>query len=138
MPIECGVDIVCVNGLSFKRYLDILVLMNKHAVVITDNDHSIEDSITRKYKDYDSGLISFFYETNEDLNTFEPSILNANSIDDKAKSLFKSIIQCEDKTDKEAIGFMQKNKTEWALRVFNSKDKIIYPQYIKDAIKKLG
>ena len=112
--------------------------MNKQAAVITDNDHSIEDNIIRKYKDYDSGLISFFYETNEDLNTFEPSILNANSTDDKAKFLFKSIIQCEDKTDKETIDFMLKNKTEWALRVFNSKDKIIYPQYIKYAIEKLG
>ena len=30
--------------------------------------------------------------------------------------------------------FMQKHKTEWAMRVFDSEEKIEYPEYIIDAI----
>ena len=39
------------------------------------------------------------------------------------------------KSKDEVIEFMTKNKAEWALRVFDSEYKIVYPEYIQNAIK---
>ena len=33
---------------------------------------------------------------------------------------------------------MQKNKTEWAMRVFDSEEKIEYPEYITDVINQFN
>ena len=41
------------------------------------------------------------------------------------------------KSKEEIIEFMTNNKAEWALRVFDSELKIIYPEYIQNAINEL-
>lgn len=38
------------------------------------------------------------------------------------------------KSKDEVIEFMTKNKAEWALRVFDSEQRIIYPEYIQNVI----
>ena len=49
---------------------------------------------------------------------------------------FKDIIYRgnKDLNYEELCEFMLKNKTEWAMRVFLSEEKISYPSYIKKAI----
>lgn len=39
------------------------------------------------------------------------------------------------KSRDEILNFMLNNKAEWAMRVFDSDEKINYPEYIKNAIK---
>jgi hypothetical protein len=39
------------------------------------------------------------------------------------------------KTHDEILAFMSGNKTEWAMRVFESNQKINYPKYIEDAVQ---
>ena len=138
MPLACGVDIICINGLSFKRFLDISILLNKETVVITDNDRSIQNNIVEKYNDYQKDYLSFFYDPDEKLYTLEKSVFSANSKNNKAKTKFKKIIKCDSKNDEETIDYMIKNKTEWALNVFLSDESIIYPEYIINAIKKIS
>ena len=43
MPIENGVDVVVVDSLAFKRYLDVAKLVDKHVMVITDNDGDLKN-----------------------------------------------------------------------------------------------
>lgn len=38
LPIQDGIDIISVSGLSFKRYLTLVKGMNKQIAIITDND----------------------------------------------------------------------------------------------------
>ena len=47
LPIENGVDVIVVDSLAFKRYLDVAKLIEKKVIVITDNDGD-EEALGRK------------------------------------------------------------------------------------------
>lgn len=140
LPMDDGIDVIVADSLAFKRYCDIAVLLKKKMVIVTDNDGNIQKNINDKYSDYigESNLI-FVYEKNEDLNTIEPSVLEVNCANGKPTELFKEAVSkknsMKNKSKQEVLDFMTNNKAEWALRVFDSENKINYPEYIKDAIK---
>jgi putative ATP-dependent endonuclease of OLD family len=140
LPSAEGIDIITVNALAFKRYCDIALLMKKPISIVTDNDGDIESHITKKYEGYiENEYLSFFYESNESLNTIEPSVISVNLVDGvptepflhaiskNASMLKKNVDQVRD--------FMINNKAEWALRVFDSSEKIQYPEYVKNVVK---
>lgn len=134
LPIEDGIDVISV-GLTFKRFLDIAKKINKPVCVITDNDKDYENKIVKKYKDYQPlDNIVIFADSDNTLNTLEPQIVNANKQDFES---FAKIIGFDyndyDSEDK-ISEYLQTKKTDWALNVFNSEEKISYPSYINDAI----
>lgn len=140
LPIDHGVDIITVGALAFKRYCDIAIVLQKNVAVVTDNDSNIQANITEKYEGYvGRPNIRFFYETNEELKTIEPSVLAVNCDGNNAPTtVFKSAISKNGSMlnlDYERIlSFMSNNKAEWALRVFDSEFNIEYPKYIKDVV----
>jgi putative ATP-dependent endonuclease of OLD family len=141
LPIADGIDIITVNSLAFKRYCDIAILMKKHISIVTDNDGDIAKNITEKYDGYiGNDYLNFFYETDEVLNTIEPSVVAANMDGETPSEAFLKAISKNDsmlgKTTDEAQNFMSNNKVEWAMRVFDSTEKIQYPEYVKNVIEK--
>lgn len=42
LPIQDGIDVMTVGGVTFKRYLEIAQTLNKETAVVTDNDGNIE------------------------------------------------------------------------------------------------
>lgn len=140
LPIVSGIDIITVNSLAFKRYCDIAILMRKKISVVTDNDGNIEKNITQKYEGYiDSDYIDFFYESDETLNTIEPSVIAVNLDNGKPTKAFLNAISKNssmiNKTTDEIRSFMKNDKVEWAMRVFDSSEIIEYPEYIKNVIE---
>lgn len=139
LPIEDGIDVITVDSLAFKRYLEIALKINKKTVVVTDNDSNIEKNIREKYIDYISEEnITFCYETNEELQTLEPSLVEANIAPDdwdKFKLVISKNNSMVKKSKEDILSFMKDNKTEWSFRVFDSKERIKYPEYILNAIK---
>lgn len=140
LPISDGIDIIAVDSLAFKRYCDIVSMLNKKVVIVTDNDGNIDEHIKKKYKDYlTKDNFIFIYEEDEKLNTIEPSVLSVNCENGEPTEDFKKAISkngsMKSKRKQEILDFMSKNKVEWALRVFDSTEKINYPEYIKNAIK---
>lgn len=140
LPIEDGIDIIVVDALAFKRYLDIAKIANKSISVVTDNDGNIEDNIENKYKNYiHDDLFKFFYEKDQNLNTLEPSVLKVNCSNNEPTKKFKETISKKNsninKNYNETLTFMLDNKPEWALRVFDSDNCIEYPEYIKNVIE---
>lgn len=140
LPISNGIDIISVQSLAFKRFCDIAVLINKPAIIVTDNDGNISDKITKKYSDYDaeikSGMIKIFYEKNEGLLTVEPSFVNANKANFVAlRTLFGLVTSA---TESEVVEYMKKNKTDWALKVFDSPEQFNYPENIEECITHVG
>ena len=142
MPIDDGIDIISV-GLSFLRFLEIAKKLKLTTCIVTDNDGNI-DALKEKYKDYyDIPNINICYskttekhfETtiNKDyvpnLNTLEPELLQANSLD-----ILNTILGKTYSTEQDLLHYMIKNKTEVAWKIFKSKEKINYPQYILDSI----
>ncbi|MGH1384322.1 ATP-dependent nuclease [Kordia sp.] len=143
LPIEDEIEVISV-GVSFLRFLEIAEKLQQPVCVVTDNDGNIA-ALTKKYDAYigsnakpnikicydntvDSGTLkigkkSFNY------NTLEPKILKENGL----VSLNKILGTDYQKTD-DLHKYMRGNKTECALKIFETKDVIKYPQYILDAI----
>lgn len=131
LPIEDGIDVISVAGLAFKRFLDIAKLVEKKVAVITDNDGKYDEKITNKYRDYsDINHIKISADIRNDLNTLEPQFIDANRSD---LTTLCEVIGFKGEGDFETIKkFMINGKTEWALKLFESKNKLEYPQYIKE------
>ena len=134
LPIEDGIDVISV-GLTFKRFLTIAKNIEQPVGVITDNDGDYENNITKKYKEF-IGIkcISIFADNNNDLRTLEPQFVEANK---NNLSKLCNIIQIDStscNTEYKICEYMIKNKTHWALNVFDSEIELVYPKYITDAV----
>ena len=65
-------------------------------------------------------------------NTLEPKLLKANKYN---LSFFNSIFKKNYSNIEDLQKYMKNNKTEVALAIFNFDKKIIFPEYIMEAIK---
>lgn len=142
LPIHDGIDVISV-GTSFLRFLEIAERLDLRVSVVTDNDGNIS-GIENKYNKYlgenEKENIKICFDTieysysgkleNYNFNTLEPCIERVNGLTVMNNILGKSF-EIED----QLLDYMRKNKTEVALRIFESKQAINYPQYIVEAIK---
>lgn len=144
LPIEDGVDVISAYNLSFLRFLEIANNLGLNVCVVTDNDGDIS-ALQKKYSSYTSNqqtTIKICYDKTAhnapseikgkkyNCNTLEPNLLRANS-----KDLLCRVLEREFSTDEDLLLFMKEHKTDCALKIFKSKTKINYPQYILDAIQ---
>ena len=143
LPIEDGIDVISV-GTSFLRFLEIAERIGKDVVVVTDNDGDIE-AVKKKYSKHLWGSskenIKICFDKkvrkaeNGDLppdfnyNTLEPNLLRKNS-----RSRLNKIFGTSHSTDEDLLKFMKANKTDCALKIFNTKRTIKFPRYILKAI----
>lgn len=151
LPIDDGIDVISV-GTAFLRFLEIARTLSKPVVVITDNDGDVR-FLQKKYSGYieddsvSKEYIRIYYdgvEDNGDLklgkkkdtpfnyNTLEPKIVKTNDYD---LDLFNKIFEKEYMNIDDLHKYMKANKTDCALKIFESKEKVKFPQYIMDAIR---
>lgn len=144
LPIVDNIDVMSV-GLSFLRFLEIAENLNINVSVVTDNDGNI-DSLESKYANYigqnKKDNIEICYDTivdppsfqlNDDqkfnFNTLEPKLLKSNSLEVINNVLGKNYTNLKD-----LLIHMKSNKTDCAIKIFNSDIKINYPNYIMSSI----
>ncbi len=131
MPIEDGVDVISVGSLAFKRFLEIAALLKLRVRVVTDNDGSVA-ALQAKYSQYLSGPqadISICYDEDENAKTLEPQLLKANS-----RAVLNAILSTTHQDDAALLNYMGKNKTDCALKLFETKHSWTTPRYIEDAV----
>ena len=130
LPLEKGVDVISVGALAFKRFLEIARLLELEIAVVTDNDGDT-DRLVDKYKDF-TGIknIKLCFSPEKDYPTLEPQLLHFNSLD-----ILNIILETKFENVEDILHFMKNNKTDCALKVFNTKQKITMPEYILNAIK---
>jgi putative ATP-dependent endonuclease of the OLD family len=143
LPIEQGTDIISV-GTSFLRFLEISEKLKKPVVVVTDNDGNIE-ALKKKYGKYlevdaTSHIRICFDETVDardriagesfNFNTLEPRMLDVNG-----RPAMNEILAVSFNTDEDLLSHMHSNKTECALKIFNTDKPVQFPSYIKEAIE---
>ena len=133
LPIEDGIDVIKV-GTSFLRFLEIAEKINKTVAVVTDNDNNV-DALKKKYANYldNNKKLSIsicFDDTTDNGTTLEPQMLTANGLVKMKKILEKSYAN-----EEKMLNHMKANKTDCALKIFNTNEDVIFPQYILDAIK---
>lgn len=130
MPLQDAVEVISVNALAFKRFLEIAKALKIKACVVTDNDGKVA-AVKAKYAEYlEEKDIQIFFSKDEELATLEPHILSTNGREKLNRVLGKS---CS--TNKELLSYMEDNKTEWALKILENTEQIEIPEYIQDAVK---
>ncbi len=131
LPLEDGVDVISV-GMSFKRFLEIGKLLKLNIRVVTDNDGDVK-ALKKKYEDYLDGKvenIKIFYDDDQTCKSLEPQLLKANSLEVLNKVLVTAYTSKED-----LLIYMSENKTDSALKVFDYREKLNFPEYINNAIQ---
>ncbi len=131
LPIENGIDVINVRGLSFLRFLDIAKELKKDVVVVTDNDSNYQNNIVKKYSAFaDLAHITICASDDNATPTLEPQLAKVNDLSSLCRVLSKQF-----RDEESAIDYMTSNKTECALRIFESDVQITFPDYIQDAVK---
>ena len=131
LPIDDGVDVINVRGLSFHRFLDIAEKLNKITIVVTDNDGDYKIKVDEKYSEYKaSSCIKICRSTDNAAPTLEPQLIKSNGL-----QKLNELMHTNHKTEENMKVYMENNKTECALRIFETTDLIQFPQYIEDAIQ---
>lgn len=130
MPLEQGVDVISVNSLAFKRFLDIAIAVKKEADVVTDNDGDLA-RVKAKYAGYDtSEFVKLQYDANEAYPTLEPQLLRKNGLAKISEILAQNFTD-----DVSAIAYMIDRKAETALRFFETDVQWLPPDSITRAIR---
>ena len=132
LPLEDRVDVISVGSLAFKRFLEIAVLLNLDVRIITDNDKDV-NSLKEKYSEYFNGKhtnIRICFDDDETFPTLEPQLLKSNSLD-----MLNKILKKEFKNTADLLEYMDRNKTDCALKMFETDQEWITPKYIADAIE---
>lgn len=129
MPLEMGVDVITVSSLAFKRFLDIAKLLGTTVDVVTDNDGSVA-KLRKKYEGYLSLRgVRILYDEDEGAKTLEPQLLRENG-----RQRVNSILGKSYDSDNDLLKHMEENKTECALKFFETPIEWNIPEYIARAI----
>jgi hypothetical protein len=130
LPIEAGIDVISVRGLSARRFLEIAAPLGKTVEVVLDNDGKAVAEVEERYGAYqkDAG-ISIHVSDPSDGPTLEPQLLKANGL-----AALNEVFGKDYGTEEELAGFMKDNKTSCALRVLESDKQIRMPAYIEAAV----
>jgi putative ATP-dependent endonuclease of OLD family len=131
LPIEDGIDVQSVRGLSFLRFLELAAPLTRTISVVTDNDGDHEKLTAVKYKDFiKNATVKLCYSADNTLPSLEEQFLAVNDLG-KLQAIFGTAYGTQEKV----LHYMQQNKTDWALAIFESKTAVNYPQYFHDALQ---
>lgn len=123
------VHVISVGGTSFKRYLDLAMLLNIKTAVIRDNDGDAQVNCTENYADYTADNIKIFFDTNNSNSTFEICFYELNTA--VCEELFapgRRTLSVQD--------YMLKNKADCAYELLDKKsEQIQSPEYITEALQ---
>ena len=130
-PIEDGIDIVSMDGLTFKRALELCACLDRQAVALQDNDgnppHEVRSSANHLLAD---GKRIMLVSDPAKGKTLEPQICSVNG-----DELLRRVLQRSDRAD--LVTWMTNNKTEAALLIVDSDESITFPDYIDQAVNLL-
>jgi predicted ATP-dependent endonuclease of OLD family len=128
-PIEDGVDVLSMRGLSPVRFLEIAQLLNKRGVIMRDNDGKDLDGIREPLATYlDDTRRKLFVGEGSRGNTLEPQIISVNDAD-----TIRSVLGRTERADLKT--WMSNNKTEAAIRIASSDTMLTTPIYMAEAVE---
>lgn len=129
VPGADGVEVVSV-GLSHRRFVELVYGSGVRIAIIRDNDGQLPADLAKQFADFTGdGLVTFHTHADPDVGTLEPAMLEANGLD-WVSEICKRRFTSRD----EALAFMKRNKTTFALNVLETALPVRMPAYILDAI----
>jgi len=129
-PLQAGVEIISVNALASKRFLEIARALKRDTSVVTDNDRNAK-AVEEKYADYSTeAYIHVCYSTDNSLYTLEVHLQHLNP-----REKLNRILNRQFEDEATLLDYMLKNKTECALKILDSNETIVMPEYIRNAVR---
>ena len=127
---DSNVHVISVGGTSFKRYLDLAVLLGIRTAVIRDNDGDFQQKCIDDYDDYVGENIKVFYDEDDaNRTTLERCLyLDNTELCDELFGLGRRGLSVQD--------YMLKNKAAAALKLLEEGMKLLVaPDYISRALE---
>lgn len=130
-PLDLGIDIVSMGGLTFKRALEVCACLDRDAVALQDNDGRTEEEIVEEVAHLLDPPRRTMIVSNPDQGpTLEPQIAAVN--DD---ALLRRALGITDRAKVDT--WMRNNKAEAALRLLDFDEHIQLPSYIESTVEHL-
>lgn len=126
-PMDLGIDVFSMRGLSFRCCLELCTALGKTVAAIRDNDGTEPDQLMASLQQWMAkGVRELFIGSVERGRTLEPQLVDHN---DEAK--LRAILGITDTAD--LATWMKREKTETALRIASSEQRITPPDYMREA-----
>jgi putative ATP-dependent endonuclease of OLD family len=126
-PMELGIDVISLRGLSFPRCLELCVALNKTVAAIRDNDGAEPKELTTPLQQWlEKGKREVFIGEKNHGQTLEPQLVHYNG-----EAKIREVLGIRERAD--LATWMKREKTEAALRIASAEQSIIPPQYMLEA-----
>jgi putative ATP-dependent endonuclease of OLD family len=132
LPMDAGIDVTSVRGLSFKRFCELAKALGKPVAVVTDNDGVAVAEVRERYEgNPKSEFVDVHVGAPEDGRTLEPQVVAVNDV-----GLLNEVLGTSGETKDDLIAWMVGDKTGAALAIFESAKAIVMPEYVRRAVAK--
>jgi len=129
-PIDHGVDVISMRGLSLKRCLEMAKALGKRCAALRDNDDNDPSELIAELGDLvDDTTRKVFIGATSMGTTLEPQVVKANPDD----ALMRRVLGVTDRAD--LATWMTNDKTGAALRIAEATERLTAPTYFKEAIE---
>lgn len=126
-PLEAGVDVLSVRGLSFPRCLELCSALDKTVAVLRDNDGHDPAELRSDLEAWlVDGVREAFIGDPAHGTTLEPQIIHFNGVEK-----VRQLLGISSRADVEK--WMTRQKTDAAIRLFANEDALDAPDYIGQA-----
>jgi len=126
-PIECGIDVLSMRGLSLARCLELCTALDKKVAALRDNDGIDPAELRVPVQDWlSTGRRELFIGAVEHGKTLEPQLLHFNG-----ETALRQVLGISSRAD--LLVWMTREKTEAALRIAESSHDITPPDYMHAA-----
>lgn len=126
-PVELGIDVVSMGGLSAARALELCAALDKQVAVIHDNDGADIHEIHARLENFlETSKRELFVGSVEHGKTLEPQIVHFNG-EEQVRQMLGITAQAD------LAKWMEREKTESALRIATSDMGLNAPDYLRMA-----
>lgn len=126
-PIELGIDVISMRGLSIGRCLEQCAALDKTVAAVRDNDGIDPDELRTPIQEWlADGRRAVFIGAVDHGHTLEPQLIHYNG-----ESQLRKILKITDRADIET--WMSREKTETAIRIAGTEESITPPTYLLEA-----
>ncbi len=130
-PLDYGVDVISIGGVSFRRGFELASVLNRPLVALRDNDGKTPEHWQDKIKEFTKPDERELFVGQPALGkTLEDQIVSANSED-----TLRTVLGLDNNTD--LLDWMSAHKTATALKIATSTVNLNPPKYIEDALNAL-
>ena len=113
LPIQDGINVISVRGLSFARFLDVATRLKTRTRVVTDNDGDYQKHVVDRFGCYTkTPSIKIFADPDNTAKTLEPQFAKCNAL-----KVLNRVFGTAYPDKAALVAYMTRSKTDWALKV---------------------